>query len=150
MKMNWKNIKLIFTKELIGTVRDKRTIIAMVIIPLIFYPLLFMGIGYFGKMGNIKSEEAASKIIISGTEFAPQLVEYFQDNKKIEVHSTIGDSQSNLQKGEVQAILIIPQDFEYKIESGESGQLILKYDATEAKSSIAQKRINQIIEEYKK
>lgn len=149
MKMNWKNIKLIFTKELIGTVRDKRTIIVMVIIPLIFYPLLFMGIGYFGKMGNIKSEEAVSKIIISGAEFAPQLAKYFQDNKKIEVHSAIGDSQSNLQKGEVQAILIIPQDFEYKIKSGESGQLILKYDATEAKSSIAQKRINQIIEEYK-
>ncbi|GAH58734.1 unnamed protein product, partial [marine sediment metagenome] len=149
MKMNWKNIKLIFTKELIGTVRDKRTIIVMVIIPLIFYPLLFMGIGYFGKMANIKSEEAVSKIIISGAEFAPQLVKYLQDNKKIEVLSAIGDSQSNLQKGEVQAILIIPQDFEYKIKSGESGQLILKYDATEAKSSIAQKRINQIIEEYK-
>jgi sodium transport system permease protein len=147
--MNWKNIKLIFTKELIGTIRDKRTIIAMVIIPLVFYPLLFMGIGYFGKMGNIKSEEAVSKIIISGAEFAPQLVKYFQDNKKIEVLSAIGDSQSNLQKGEVQAILIIPQDFEYKIKNGESGQLILKYDTTEAKSSIAQKRINQIIEKYK-
>jgi sodium transport system permease protein len=108
-----------------------------------------MGIGYFGKMGNIKSEEAVSKIIISGAEFAPQLVKYFQDNKKIEVLSAIGDSQSNLQKGEVQAILIIPQDFEYKIKNGESGQLILKYDTTEAKSSIAQKRINQIIEKYK-
>lgn len=149
MKMNWKNIKLIFTKELIGTVRDKRTIIAMVIIPLIFYPLLFMGIGYFGKMGNIKSEEVTSKIIISGAEFAPQLVKYFQDNKKIEVLSAIDDSQSNLQKGEVQAILIIPPDFEYKIKSGETSQLTLKYDATEAKSRIAQKRINQIIEEYK-
>ncbi len=147
--MNWKNIKLIFTKELIGTVRDKRTIIAMVIIPLIFYPLLFMGIGYFGKMGNMKSEEAVSKIIISGTEFAPQLVKYFKDNKKIEILSAIGDSQIHLQKGEVQAILIIPQDFEYKIKNGESGQLILKYDTTEAKSSIAQRRINQIIEKYK-
>ena len=147
--MSWKNIKLIFIKELVGTIRDKRTIIAMIIIPLIFYPLLFMGIGYFGKMGNIKSEEAVSKIIISGAEFAPQLIKYFQDNEKIEVLSAIGDSQSNLQKGEVQAILIVPQDFEYKIKSGESGQLILKYDATEAKSSIAQKRINQIIEEYK-
>jgi sodium transport system permease protein len=73
MKMNWKNIKLIFAKELIGTVRDKRTIIAMVIIPLIFYPLLFMGIGYFSRVGNIKSEEAVSKIIISDVEFAPRL-----------------------------------------------------------------------------
>ena len=77
--MSWKNIKLIFTKELVGTIRDKRTIIAMIIIPLIFYPLLFTGIGYFNKVGSMKSEEAASKIIIYGAEFAPQLVKYLQD-----------------------------------------------------------------------
>jgi len=147
--MNWKNTKLIFTKELIGTVRDKRTIIAMVIIPLIFYPLLFIGIGYFGMTGNIKSEEVASKVVISDAEFAYQLVKYFQDNNKIEVISTKDDFHSNLQRGEVQAILIIPPDFEYKIKSGETSRLTLKYDATEAKSRIAQKRINQIIEEYK-
>jgi len=61
--MSWKNIKLIFIKEIVGTIRDKRTIIAMIIIPLIFYPLLFTGIGYFNKVGSMKSEETASKII---------------------------------------------------------------------------------------
>jgi sodium transport system permease protein len=148
--MNWKNIKLIFIKELVGTVRDKRTIIAMIIIPLIFYPLLFMGIGYFNQMGNEKSEEAISKIIIIGAEFSPPLLKYFQNNPKIEILSIQNNPLLKLQKGEVQLILIIPSDFKDRIEEGESCPLILKYDATETKSRIAQKRISQAIAEYEK
>ena len=148
--MNWKNIKLIFIKELVGTVRDKRTIIAMIIIPLIFYPLLFMGIGYFNQMGNEISEEAISKIIIIGAEFSPPLVKYFQNNPKIEILSIPNNPLLKLEKGEVQLILIIPSDFKDRIEEGESCPLILRYDATETKSRIAQKRINQAIAEYEK
>jgi len=147
--MSWKNIKLIFTKELVGTIRDKRTIIAMIIIPLIFYPLLFTGIGYFSKMGSMKSEEANSKIMINGMEFAPQLAKYLQDYEKIEVLNTENNSSSKLQKGDIQAVLVIPSDFKYKIEQEETGKLFLKYDATEAKSRVAQERVNKIVEEYK-
>ncbi len=147
--MSWKNIKLIFIKEIVGTIRDKRTIIAMIIIPLIFYPLLFAGIGYFSKTGSMKSEEANSKITIYGGEFAPQLVKYLQDSEKIEILTTKDDSLFKLQNGDIQAVLVIPSDFKYKIEQEEPGKLILKYDATEAKSRIAQKRVNQIIEKYK-
>jgi len=147
--MSWKNIKLIFIKELVGTIRDKRTIIAMIIIPLIFYPLLFTGIGYFSKLGSMKSEEANSKIVIYGAEFAPQLVKHLQDSEKIKLLTIGEDSPAKLQNGDIQAVLVIPSDFKYKIEQEKPGKLILKYDTTEAKSRIAQKRINQIIEKYK-
>lgn len=148
--MSWKNIKLIFIKELVGTIRDKRTIIAMIIIPLIFYPLLFIGIGYFNKVGSMKSEEAASKIIIYGAEFAPQLVNYLREYEKIEILIIEDDSPSKLQNGDIQAVLVIPSDYKDKVEQEEPNKLILKYDTTEAKSRIAQKRVNQIIEEYKR
>lgn len=147
--MSWKNIKLIFIKELVGTIRDKRTIIAMIIIPLIFYPLLFTGISYFNRIGSIKSEEATSKIMIYGAEFAPQLVKYLQDHEKIEVLTIEDNSPAKLQNGHIQAVLVVPPDFKYKIEQREPGKLILKYDTTEAKSRIAKQRINQVIEKYK-
>jgi len=147
--MSWKNIKLICIKELVGTIRDKRTIIAMIIIPLIFYPLLFTGIGYFNKVGSMKSEEAASKIMIYGAEFAPQLVKHLQDDEKIEIIIIKDDSPNKLQNGDIQAALVVPPDFKYKIEQEEPIKLVLKYDATEAKSRIARQRINQVIEKYK-
>jgi len=147
--MSWKNIRLILVKELVGTIRDRRTIMAMVIIPLIFYPLLFTGIGYFNKLGSTKSEEAISNIVIHGGEFAPQLVKYLHDNEKIEILNIKDDPSFKLKKGDVQAVLEIPSDFKYKIDQGAAVKLILKYDATEAKSRIAQKRVSQIMEKYK-
>jgi len=121
----------------------------MIIIPLIFYPLLFAGIGYFSKVGSIKSEEATSKIIILGAKFAPQLVKHLQDYEKIEILIIEDDFPNKLQNGDIQAVLVIPSDFKYKIEQEEPNKLILKYDATEAKSRIAKQRINQVIEKYK-
>ena len=147
--MSWKNIRLILVKELVGTIRDRRTIMAMVIIPLIFYPLLFTGIGYFNKLGSTKSEEAISNIVICGGEFAPQLVKCLHDNEKIEILNIKDDPSLKLKKGDVQAVLEIPSDFKYKINQGAAVKLILKYDATEAKSRIAQKRVSQIMEKYK-
>ena len=147
--MSWKNIKLIFIKELVGSIRDRRTIIAMIIVPLVFYPLLFAGIGYFSKLGSIKSEEVNSKIIIDGAEFAPQLVKSLRDYEKIEILTIEENSPVKLQNSDIQAILVIPPDFKYKIEQEEPNKLILKYDDTEAKSRIARQRIDQVIEKYK-
>jgi len=147
--MSWKNIKLIFIKELVGSVRDRRTIIAMIIVPLVFYPLLFAGIGYFSKLGSIKSEEVNSKIIIDGAEFAPQLVKSLRDYEKIEILTIEDNSPVKLQNSDIQAILVIPPDFKYKIEQEEPNKLILKYDDAEAKSRIARQRIDQVIEKYK-
>jgi len=97
----------------------------------------------------MKSEEANSKIMIYGAEFAPQLVKHLQDSEKIEILIMEENFSNKLQNGDIQAVLVIPSDFKYKIEQEEAGKLILKYDTTEAKSRIAQKRVNQIIEEYK-
>jgi len=146
--MSWKNIKLICIKELVGTIRDRRTIIAMIFIPLIFYPLLFAGIGYFSQLGTVKSEEANSKVIINGAEFAPQLVKYLRDHEKIEIIIIEDDSSNKLQNGDIQAVLVIPSDYKDKIEQEEPNKLILKYDATEVKSRIGKQRIGQIIEKY--
>ncbi len=47
----WKNIRLLFTKEIIGAVRDRRTLILTVFFPLIFYPLIV------GVMGHLTAAE---------------------------------------------------------------------------------------------
>ena len=146
--MNWKNIKAIFTKEIIGAIRDKRTLIAMIIVPLVFYPLLFIGMGYLNQVGSKKSEDAVSMVAVNGAEFALQLSEYLENQEKINITIQEVDTFAKLKNGEIQAIIEIPPQFDDKIKQGEPSQLVLKYDTTEVKSRVAQKRINQVIDEY--
>ena len=146
--MNWKNIKAIFTKEIIGAIRDKRTLIAMIIVPLVFYPLLFIGMGYLNQVGSKKSEDAVSMVAVNGAEFALQLSEYLENQEKINITIQEVDTFAKLKNGEIQAIIEIPPQFDDKIKQGEPSRLVLKYDTTEVKSRVAQKRINQAIDEY--
>ena len=146
--MNWKNIKAIFTKEIIGAIRDKRTLIAMIIVPLVFYPLLFIGMGYLNQVGSKKSEDAVSMVAVNGAEFALQLSEYLENQEKINITTQEVDTFAKLKNGEIQAIIEIPPQFDDKIKQGEPSRLVLKYDTTEVKSRVAQKRINQAIDEY--
>jgi sodium transport system permease protein len=45
--MHLQSIKVIYHKEILDLLRDRRTIISMIIFPLVFMPLLFMGMNYF-------------------------------------------------------------------------------------------------------
>ncbi|MCI0659460.1 MAG: ABC transporter permease subunit [Acidobacteria bacterium] len=45
--MQLQSIKVIYLKEMLDLMRDRRTIISMIVFPLVFVPLLFMGMNYF-------------------------------------------------------------------------------------------------------
>src|SRR5215831_3172244 len=45
--MRLKLIKLIYLKEILDLLRDRRTIISMLVFPLLFMPLIFLGVSYF-------------------------------------------------------------------------------------------------------
>ncbi|MBC8046178.1 MAG: ABC transporter permease [Fimbriimonadaceae bacterium] len=58
-----KNIITIFKKELIDITRDRRTITVMLLLPLVIYPLIFIG---FSKYISSQTEKAAEKTLRIG------------------------------------------------------------------------------------
>lgn len=44
MLMNWKNVKLIFLREVCDQLRDRRTLFMITILPLLLYPILGNGL----------------------------------------------------------------------------------------------------------
>jgi sodium transport system permease protein len=45
--MRLQTIKLIYLKEILDLMRDRRTIISMLVFPLLFMPMIFLGLNYF-------------------------------------------------------------------------------------------------------
>src|SRR5262245_46438719 len=45
--MQLQSIKLIYLKEILDLLRDRRTIISMLVFPLVVMPLIFLGLNYF-------------------------------------------------------------------------------------------------------
>src|SRR5262245_65751593 len=45
--MRLQSIKLIYLKEVLDLLRDRRTIISMLVFPLLVMPMIFLGLNYF-------------------------------------------------------------------------------------------------------
>ena len=60
----WKNVRLLFSKELLGAVRDRRTLILTVFFPLIFYPLILSVMGRFNEVERIRLETLTPAVIL--------------------------------------------------------------------------------------
>ncbi|MCH6559336.1 ABC transporter permease subunit, partial [candidate division KSB1 bacterium] len=60
----------IFKKELIDTLRDRRTIIFMIIIPLLLFPVLFGIISKIQKSVTKKAEEKTLRIAVISNDSA--------------------------------------------------------------------------------
>ena len=147
--MNWNNIRLIFCKEISGAVRDRRTLISMIIIPLIFYPLLFLGIGYFTMMGQQKSESAASVVAVKGGEYAPGLIEILKRDEKIQMVSLTEDLSEGLKSGEIYLLMEIPENLNVNENEQNIQPIIIQYDSTAQHSQTARRRIADLLEEFK-
>ncbi len=67
--MSWRNVKLIFMREVLDQLRDRRTLFMVAVLPILLYPL--MGIGMF-QMTAIFSEQPRT-VVILGADNLPDL-----------------------------------------------------------------------------
>ncbi|MFA7203444.1 MAG: ABC transporter permease [Candidatus Caldatribacteriota bacterium] len=147
--MNWNNIRLVYFKEILGAIRDRRTLISMIIIPLVFYPLLFFGIGYFTMTGQQKTESLPSIIAVHGEESAPGLIEILKEEEKIQLTGMPVNNQEGLESGEIYLLIEIPDDFNINKNLNVNQSIIIQYDSTSQYSQTARRRIINVLEKYR-
>jgi len=72
--MSWRNVKLIFMREVLDQLRDRRTLFMVAVLPLLLYPL--MGIGMF-QMTAIFSEQPRTIVLLGAADLPtdPQLLD---------------------------------------------------------------------------
>ncbi|MBS0202974.1 MAG: CPBP family intramembrane metalloprotease [Planctomycetes bacterium] len=63
--MSWRNVKLIFLREVLDQLRDRRTLFMVAVLPLLLYPL--MGIGMF-QMTTLFSEQPRTVVILGAND----------------------------------------------------------------------------------
>ena len=62
--MQWKNVRLIFRREMRDQLRDRRTLFMIAVLPILFYPLL--GVSFFQIAQFLR--EHPSRVLILGYE----------------------------------------------------------------------------------
>lgn len=139
---------IVFKKEIKDMLRDKKTIIVSILIPLLVFPIMYGLMGYVSKQ-NYDSANNDMKVDIIG---AKQSSIYFllKSDRKIKIFSEDNPDKA-LKDGKVDAIVNIPDDVDQKIKEQKPADIKIKQDDLSTKSSmVAEKISNMVGNEYSK
>ncbi len=142
------NITTIWKKELKDTIRDRRTILTMIILPMLLMPILMIGMGKFIEYQISSSEEKIIKIAIVNEDKAPQFVELINDNEKIEIIDIDNDIREAVRNDEIQAGIIIPDSITELVDSQQAIELTVLRNSINLDSGFAFSRISLIANDY--
>ena len=140
----------IFKKELIDVLRDRRTLMFMVVIPILITPLLVIGSIKFQEYQNKKSEEKILKIAYINESEDSLTKELLSDQKGVKIIEgvPIDSIESYIKSDSLQGGLYLGKGFLKKIKTNSSGDVKIYYKSSDLMSK-SKKRIQAALDIYK-
>jgi len=155
MRNQLSRVWTVASKELLDFIRDWRTLVALVLIPLLIFPLFFIALPIFlqGEMSELDYYSLNLEVqIADGDELPEQLIQPFIDNNLnyttenldsgLANLSVSGVDANRLRDGNPHVILRLQQT---ETNSSESWNYAILYDATSELSSEGNSRMRDII-----
>lgn len=140
------NFLTVLKKELLDIVRDKKTLVFTLILPILIYPIMFK----FMSSAMEKTQSDVQKeinIYIDGNKDSA-MAKAITSLDNIKTPDVSSPSES-LKNGDIQIIVKIPDSFDTNIAQGKNDTIELLIDEESNKSMIASSMISEIYENYK-
>jgi sodium transport system permease protein len=134
--MKWNFILTIYLKELKDSLRDRRTLISMIVIPTLLIPVLIFGVTtVMSKVMKQAQEESTSVIIINGSD-SPTVVAALKADNKFRVVTPAGDYKQLISEKKVRVAVEIPPGFETSLKSSTPQTVMIYHYQGELKSGM--------------
>ena len=136
-------------KEVIDISRDRRTIIMMVVVPLLLIPVLLGTVFKITKSMAEKASEKQLKVQIYGQEYAPDLYQAFADMDKVIILDQIPtDSiQSYIQQEFLDVAIHVDSDYKVNIAKNGQAKIRIQFKGTDS-FGITKDRINGVLKKF--
>ncbi|HOF40493.1 MAG TPA: ABC transporter permease subunit/CPBP intramembrane protease [Candidatus Hydrogenedentes bacterium] len=139
--MKMRTVRAIFFKELMVMLRDKRTLVAMIGIPVVLYPVLLVVTSQVALMHISHVEESTSRIAIKAGQ-DPTVAHWIDALPRMKLVS-MEKPEAALLDGEVDAVVVVKQRAEEVLERGGSLLIVIQYDSTVPQSREAAHRLSE-------
>lgn len=147
--MSLRNIGVVYRKELVDSLRDRRTIISMFVIPILLFPVLSVGFGLLGATMMNKAKEEIPQVMIVGAQDSPRIVDALKKSEKIKVVPEAPDFETQVTDRKVRAAVVIPAGFDEAANRGEAKKVLVDYYEGDIKSELAQKTVREVLDDYR-
>ena len=141
-----KRLWVIIHKELLDNMRDRRSV-GNALFTVLLNPLIYIVL--FGFMNRAFSEQIDRplELHISGAQYAPNLIQFLEQNN-VNILEAPEDAETAVRRGDLAAVLIIPEAFSEQFSRGEPAQVQLLVDETSQSGSVPISRAQSLINQY--
>src|SRR5260370_37294602 len=139
--MSMRNVGSVCRKELREALRDRRTLISTLIVPLILFPLLTAGFAALAITLVGKAKEEVPRIMILGGEDSPQFVDGLRKNDRIVIAPLAGNWKDQIINKDIRAAVEIPPGFHSDVARQKATTLKIYIYEGDMKSSFRADRV---------
>lgn len=136
----------VFMKEAVETVRDRRTIVVALLLPVVMMPIVTLGIPYLSQRQERQRERTPAVVAVINRTAAATLISLGEKKGLIRAVE-VRQPKQELLASRVDAVLEIPKDFAQRLARGPV-RLTVLFDEGEADSVIARQRLQELVAEY--
>lgn len=139
-------IWVVLRKEVVDNLRDRRTLMTAVLVPLLG-PVLMVTM--FMVIGSTRTKQAEKplELPVAGAENAPNLIEFLHQHNTI-IQPAPADPEAAVKAGDADVVLIIPEGFGDDFTTGRPATVQLVLDDSRQTGDVARHRIRQLLNAY--
>lgn len=138
-------VRAVYAKETLEAVRDRRTLLVMILLPAIVMPIATLGIPYLEQRQQRVLKTSTPSVAIVGQ--ASGLV-HLADATKLVRPVRTNDPAKALRERRVLAVLRLPPGMEASIAQDAQVHVTIQYDASDAESTAARDKVVALISRY--
>jgi sodium transport system permease protein len=146
--MDLHRVGIVYRKEILEAIRDRRTIISTIVIPIIIFPLIFVSFGGFARVMVKTAETERSRIAIVGAENAPELAQKIRESRAFDVVDA-RNYREGISERKLRATVQIPKNIAEAGPSTNAPWITIYFHAGEFRSQIALRNLQKVLGEYR-
>jgi sodium transport system permease protein len=144
-----RNIGIVYRKELVDSLRDRRTLISMIAVPLLLMPLLTIGMGVLSAKLVGQAMEEVPKVMILGGEDSPKVKDELEKLENVRTVPAKSDYAEEISSKQIRAAVEIPEGFDAKLANGTPMTVKIYMYEGELKSGFGANRVQQFFRDLR-
>ena len=145
-----RKIITIYKKELKDSLRDRRTLFMMIVLPMILIPGIILLMTKVQMAQAKKAMEKEIKVAFIGGNFTPELIQMFAEKGRIQFikDCPVDSVEILVKRGELDGGVVITSGFNQLVSNDEQGMLRVIFKKSDDAFGVLEKRLISTIEQY--
>ena len=147
--MNLSNIAVVYRKEFTDALRDRRTVISMIVVPIFLMPMLTILVGVLSAHLIGRALLEVPSVMIIGGEDSPKIVAALHELKDVHVVPASSDYAQQIVDKKIRAAVELPADFDALIAHGDTAMVRIDMYQGEINSGFGADKLQKFFQDFR-